>query len=147
MDDSSSHLRVSDAERDEAVSELSAHFQAGRLNMEEFDERSDQALRAKTRGDLTGLFTDLPSTSASVPAPALASAPVPGLAPVPAPRANRTAAPLLVGVAALALVTVLSVAASLQAHHAVIVLAPVILWLIFFRRLGRRRSPMIRPPR
>jgi Flp pilus assembly protein TadB len=138
MDDSSSHLRLSDVERDDAVSELSTHFQAGRLTMEEFSERSDQALRAKTRGDLTGLFTDLPS--APVPAPALAA--------VPASQAGRQAVqPVLVGVAALALVTVLSVAASLQAHHTVVILTPIILWLVFFRRLARRRSPMIRPPR
>ncbi|HZR53689.1 MAG TPA: DUF1707 domain-containing protein [Streptosporangiaceae bacterium] len=53
-------LRVSDADRDRAVSELSEHFQAGRLTLDEFDERSGRALSAKTARDLRGLFTDLP---------------------------------------------------------------------------------------
>jgi hypothetical protein len=53
-------LRVSDAERDRAVSELSEHFQAGRLTQDEFGERSGQALRARTGSDLAQLFTDLP---------------------------------------------------------------------------------------
>jgi DUF1707 SHOCT-like domain len=32
-------IRVSDAERDQAVAELSEHFQSGRLTQEEFEER------------------------------------------------------------------------------------------------------------
>jgi hypothetical protein len=55
-------IRVSDAERDQAVSELGEHYQAGRLTLEEFDERSGLALRAKTGNDLVALFTDLPTT-------------------------------------------------------------------------------------
>jgi hypothetical protein len=57
-------LRVSDADRDRAIGELSQHFQAGRLTLEEFDDRSGQAVRAKTGRDLAGLFTDLPSAQA-----------------------------------------------------------------------------------
>jgi hypothetical protein len=55
-------IRVSDAERDQAVAELGEHYQAGRLTLEEFDERSGVALRAKTGNDLVVLFTDLPTT-------------------------------------------------------------------------------------
>lgn len=51
--------RVSDADRDRAVSELSEAFQAGRITAEEFDQRSDRALTARTGKDLTDLFTDL----------------------------------------------------------------------------------------
>ncbi len=39
---------------------LAAHFAEGRLNQAEFDERVAQAMNAKTRGDLSGLFADLP---------------------------------------------------------------------------------------
>jgi hypothetical protein len=53
-------LRVSDAERDRAVAELSEHFQTGRLTQEEFEDRSGRALRSRTGGELTELFTDLP---------------------------------------------------------------------------------------
>jgi Domain of unknown function (DUF1707) len=54
------HIRVSDAERTEVSDRLAAHFAEGRLNQAEFDERVAQAMSAKTRGDLSGLFDDLP---------------------------------------------------------------------------------------
>ncbi len=54
------HIRVSDAERTEMADRLAAHFAEGRLNQAEFDERVAQAMNAKTRGDLSGLFDDLP---------------------------------------------------------------------------------------
>lgn len=53
-------LRVSDAERDLAVSELSRAFQVGRLTTEEFQERSEQAFAARTGNELTLLLADLP---------------------------------------------------------------------------------------
>jgi hypothetical protein len=53
-------LRVSDAERDLAVSELSRAFQVGRLTTEEFKQRSEQAFAARTGNELTGLLADLP---------------------------------------------------------------------------------------
>jgi Domain of unknown function (DUF1707) len=54
------HIRVSDAERTEVADRLAAHFAEGRLNQGEFDERVAQTMNAKTRGDLSGLFDDLP---------------------------------------------------------------------------------------
>ncbi len=42
------------------VEALSKHFAEGRLDQAEFDERSQRAMAAKTRGDLAGLFDDLP---------------------------------------------------------------------------------------
>ena len=56
-------IRVSDAERDAAVAELSQHYQQGRLTGAEFDERSGQAFAAKTGDQLHALFVDLPSIS------------------------------------------------------------------------------------
>ena len=53
-------LRVSDAERDLAVSELSRAFQVGRLTTEEFQHRSEQAFAARTGNELTLLLADLP---------------------------------------------------------------------------------------
>jgi hypothetical protein len=53
-------LRVSDADRDRACFELSEAFRAGRLTAEEFDQRSGQALSARTGSELTALLTDLP---------------------------------------------------------------------------------------
>ena len=53
-------LRASDAERDHAVSELRNEFAEGRLSHETFVYRMQSALDARHRGQLAGLFTDLP---------------------------------------------------------------------------------------
>jgi hypothetical protein len=53
-------LRVSDADRDRALSELSLAFQAGRITADEFEQRSGLALGASTGKELTGLLADLP---------------------------------------------------------------------------------------
>jgi hypothetical protein len=57
---SDQHLRVSDAERNAVAERLGSHYSDGRLDQAEFDERVSQAMQAKTRGDLDGLFDDLP---------------------------------------------------------------------------------------
>ncbi len=54
------YLRASDAERDNAVSELRNEFAEGRLSHETFMYRMQSALDARHRGQLAGLFTDLP---------------------------------------------------------------------------------------
>jgi hypothetical protein len=58
-------MRASDAERDAVVSDLSEHFQAGRLTADEFQERTGQALAARTLGELGALMADLPVTRPS----------------------------------------------------------------------------------
>jgi hypothetical protein len=59
-------LRVSDAERQAVADRLAEHFAEGRLDQAEFDDRVGRAMNAKTRGDLSGLFTDLPEAGAPV---------------------------------------------------------------------------------
>ncbi|HLH27569.1 MAG TPA: DUF1707 domain-containing protein [Acidimicrobiales bacterium] len=54
------HLRASDAERNEVVERLARHFADGRLDQTEYRARVDRAMGATTRGDLAGLFDDLP---------------------------------------------------------------------------------------
>ena len=56
-------LRASDVERNEVADKLSRHFAEGRLDQAEFNQRVDQATRAKTRADLHGLFADLPEAT------------------------------------------------------------------------------------
>jgi Domain of unknown function (DUF1707) len=53
-------VRASDADRDHAIAQLRRHHVEGRLDWEEFSERLEQASRARTRGDLRGLLSDLP---------------------------------------------------------------------------------------
>ena len=65
-----SGLRVSDAERDLVVTELGEHFQAGRLDQAEFDERVTQALTARTGRDLDVLLGDLPPAQVPTAPPA-----------------------------------------------------------------------------
>jgi Domain of unknown function (DUF1707) len=54
--------RASDADRDRTVAALREHLAAGRLTLEEFEERMDKACAAKTLGELDSLMTDLPET-------------------------------------------------------------------------------------
>jgi hypothetical protein len=61
-------LRISDADRASALDLLSEQFAVGRLDKDEFDERSDAVWSAKTQGDLTPVFADLPVRSPALPA-------------------------------------------------------------------------------
>ena len=66
-------IRISNDERDEAISTLGVHLSTGRLELSEYEERCDRAVSARTRGELEVLFTDLPA-----PHPDLSSAIPPG---------------------------------------------------------------------
>jgi len=102
-------IRIGDAERDEAVSDLGDHFAAGRLNREEFDDRADQAMQARFSTDLAPLFADLPAKPVTAPTP-----PGQGRAGAPPPWAY-----------AMWLLPVLLVAA---VAGAILLHAPFILW-------------------
>jgi hypothetical protein len=64
---SDQHIRVSDADRNAVAEVLTKHYADGRLDQAEFDERVGQTMAAKTRGDLTGLFDDLPEVDDADP--------------------------------------------------------------------------------
>ena len=53
-------IRVSSAEREEALTALAEHHAAGRLDANEYEDRRGRATDAIVRRDLTSLFTDLP---------------------------------------------------------------------------------------
>ena len=55
------HLRMSDAEREQAAGELAEHYAQGRLTAEEHSERLDQIWAARTYAELAPVFSDLPS--------------------------------------------------------------------------------------
>jgi len=61
------NMRVSHAERTDVADRLSKHYGDGRLDEEEFNERLDRAMKAKTQSDLDGLFDDLPEPEAARP--------------------------------------------------------------------------------
>jgi Domain of unknown function (DUF1707)/Cell wall-active antibiotics response 4TMS YvqF len=66
-----SQVRASDAERNQTIEVLAAACAEGRLSLEEYSERSEAALAARTLGDLSGMTADLPAHSPAsvVPAP------------------------------------------------------------------------------
>lgn len=66
-------LRVSDRDRDATVSTLGEHAAAGRLTLDELEDRASRALAARTRDDLDALTRDLPSASGTT----VAAQPVP----------------------------------------------------------------------
>jgi hypothetical protein len=121
-------LRISDAERAEVADLLSKHYGDGRLDQAEFNQRLDQAMRAKTYSDLSDLFVDLPRTEAEV-----AEAPKAGHG----PREHR-----LPGVAFL---VVAVIAVAVTAGHVLAWTGSIWLWLlvlgaIIYAAQSRRRS-------
>jgi hypothetical protein len=79
------HLRAADADRAAVATVLGQHMSAGRLTLDEYDERLSRAYAAKTYGELAELTADLP---ASVPPPRPAPQPAAGPARPPAPAAG-----------------------------------------------------------
>jgi hypothetical protein len=59
--------RVSDTERDAAVATLREHTVAGRLTLEEFSDRVDLALAARTGLDLEAVVAELPARVEATP--------------------------------------------------------------------------------
>ncbi|GAA3551169.1 DUF1707 domain-containing protein [Kribbella ginsengisoli] len=104
-------LRIGDAERDTAVEQLSEHFVAGRLTQEEFEERSDQATRARYADEVELLFADLPELESANP-----GRPSRKGRPGPPPPLMFILPVLMIGLVA----------------SAVILAAPWLLWMLFW---------------
>ena len=56
-----SEVRASDGDRDQTIEALAAASAEGRLSLEEYAQRSEAALVARTHGELAGLTADLPA--------------------------------------------------------------------------------------
>lgn len=85
-------IRIGTAEREAATEALGEHLAAGRLDIDEYGDRSARASLARTRGELVQLFADLPRPHPAfmTPEPAL---PAPSWQ--PRPRRLRTGPPLV----------------------------------------------------
>ena len=125
-------LRIGDAERDRAIAELGDHFAAGRLNTEEFEQRVDEAIKARFNDDLEPLFVDLPRT----PEPSME------------PRSNQRSDAYLAWSPVLWFAPMLMVCAVVAA---VLLTAPwlvwMFLWLFLITGFFRRRRHQFGPPR
>jgi Domain of unknown function (DUF1707) len=101
-------IRASDVDREAVVTTLREAYTAGRLTLDEFDERMAAAYAGKTWGDMRALTTDLPvqpvlgtdipgrqpSSAAALPSHPLTPEPEPGQEarpPVGTPRRNPVA--------------------------------------------------------
>jgi hypothetical protein len=82
-------LRAADTDRRAAADRLLAEFEAGRLDLLEYDDRLARCYRAVTYADLDALFADLP------PSTARPAAPVPVPRPSPRPGSLLAAVPVL----------------------------------------------------
>ncbi|MCD0442283.1 DUF1707 domain-containing protein [Glycomyces sp. A-F 0318] len=67
------NMRVSNAEREAIIAKLHAATEEGRLDLDEFADRSRQAYEARTYGEVAGLLSDLPETAGALAVPAAAS--------------------------------------------------------------------------
>ena len=80
------HLRAADSDRAAVATLLGQHMAAGRLTVDEYDDRLSRAYAARTYGELDQLTTDLPSAhrpqaqhvAHTQPHPVRACGPVPG---------------------------------------------------------------------
>jgi Domain of unknown function (DUF1707) len=137
----SGELRVSDADRDLAIAELSEHFQTGRLTQDEFDDRSARALQARTGRELSELFTDLPGGAA--PEPSWTGPRWPGPSRLErSPRCRRSGGGMVVVgvVAAIAVVSLLGHVAHVGIGHGGFGwLIPLFIVMFALRRIARRR--------
>jgi len=118
-------MRASDADRDAALSDLSEHFQAGRLTAGEFDERTGLALAARTMGELRDLLADLP---AARPAAAMSSG----------NRSERVTPRLILTLAGVGIVTAVLVGAAHGGWGMIWLLVPA---LMIARRMSYSPSP------
>jgi len=60
-------IRIGTAERDAAMKALGEHLEAGRLEVDEYGERSARASVATTAPELAALFDDLPAPHPLLP--------------------------------------------------------------------------------
>jgi|Tabmets5t2r1_1033131.scaffolds.fasta_scaffold84019_2 Domain of unknown function (DUF1707) len=121
-------LRASDADREAVIEQLRKAAAEGRLEPEELEERVEDALRARTYGELAPLVADLPGPSVARGRPRSPARPVATLA--------LTTAAAIVALAAIAIVVLVAVALT-----AAWWIGCVLFWLVCCRprRLHRTR--------
>lgn len=132
----SSPLRIGHAERTSAQQALDEHLAAGRLNIDEYADRSAAAANAVVAADLAALFTDLPQPHPELPSGPPATAPLPATPP-PGEAAPASGGPLAnLGPGMMGIAVVAAIGLFLLTRQAgvflLIPLAAVLLW--FSRR-------------
>jgi hypothetical protein len=137
-------IRASDQDRDVVVTALRDAYTAGRLTMEEFDERTTAAYASKTWGELRTLTEDLPAQpilGADVPGRPLPAPSLPAHPPrtnqiIPPPGQRRRRPVAFFPLVALWIVLALSTQST---PHAIIAPSVVLIMALVFISLARRR--------
>jgi uncharacterized membrane protein len=107
-------IRAGDADRDRVVELLKAAYSEGRLSKDEYVDRLEHALSARTYGDLDLLLTDLPVARAFPPPAPTVVIPAP-----PEPRTNGLAvASVACGIAQFAVGPLATIPAIVFGHMA-----------------------------
>lgn len=135
-------LRIGDAERESAMQALSEHLSAGRIDIDEFGDRSAKVTAARTRRELSALFTDLPE-----PHPKFGDEPVAVATPtttggsVAQPAAAGNAMQRFAGAMAgmTGVVWVATIAAIVATHIGWLIFIPIALSVCFGSAWGRGR--------
>lgn len=125
----SPEIRIGDAEREQAQTDLGEHYAAGRLDHDEYTQRLDQVWAARTRSELDPVFRDLPGAHQA--AWSTAAQRQRTTAPYRRPSA-RVPLPLLVLLVVLGVVAVVT--------HLPIILVGLGVWFFFLRGGGHCRS-------
>ena len=144
---SDNSIRASDQDREVVVATLRDAYTAGRLTLEEFDERTSAAYASKTWGDLRKLTEDLPSQpvlGSDVPGRRLPPATLPSAAlPSHPERNNGTIPPVRRrprAIAVLPIVTLwLVLALASRSAHDIVAPTVVLVMTIALLSFGRRR--------
>jgi hypothetical protein len=80
-------MRASDSDRDRVVERLNVAYSEGRLSKDEYDDRLENALSARTYADLDQIVADLPAARTTVVTPV---ARINGLAIASLPAGSRS---------------------------------------------------------
>jgi len=82
----SPNLRISDLDREAALTALGEHMSVGRIDLDEYGERSAKVTAVKTRGELAEIFEDLPQPHPKLGEDAVEPVAAKAVEPKPAPK-------------------------------------------------------------
>jgi Domain of unknown function (DUF1707) len=137
-------IRASDADREHAVGMLRDGFAAGRLTLDEFDERTTAAFTSRTWGELRELTKDLPTAGHRGFLPPAPAVPAPRSGQLPAGARSRGGS----GLRPVLAIGLFWLMLTIGAHADALLIPVVFLLLMTVLSAGRARcGPPSRPPR
>jgi hypothetical protein len=124
-----SEIRIGDTERESALTALGDHMSAGRLDINEYGDRTARVAAAKTRGELLEVFGDLPQPHPKFGVASPASGPAATGTAMSAPTSNGILLSRRLMTAAVPLACIAAVVLAFTVNEWLFVLIPVVLVL------------------